>query len=223
MEEEKVFIQNAMNKKNVYYNNVFELVSSGKSLSWNWSAALFSTFWLIYHKMYKEFFLYLALIEFFSYFTLRLVHNSIYNFTRNTCSPLDKYIVENPSILKITGLGIILSISLIFGLFGNKIFLCSLKRKYKNGYNLVPTYKFKDSLSLWLLFLLPLFLSITLAVLLNFTNMLNEVPILVLCVFFLFTYIFLSYARPIYISLSDFLKAKKALSENGYSNRPNLF
>lgn len=44
-------------QKNIdYYINKFsKMQMSGSSISWNWCAFLFSSYWLIYRKMYKEF------------------------------------------------------------------------------------------------------------------------------------------------------------------------
>lgn len=44
-------------QKNIdhYINKFSKMQISGSKISWNWCAFLFSSYWLIYRKMYKEF------------------------------------------------------------------------------------------------------------------------------------------------------------------------
>lgn len=42
-----------------YYRGVYEKITSGKKVSWNWAAAPLGVSWLLYRKMFKIYFLYL--------------------------------------------------------------------------------------------------------------------------------------------------------------------
>lgn len=150
---EQDFIHEMTRKKSRYYDKAFQKLSSGW-ISWNWSAGFFSIFWLIFHKMYKEFFLTLLAV-FTSGGSL-----SFFGQHDNHCAVLlgeISGVAITPQKSGVTFLSMlpVFLLPLIFGLFANKLFFRSLQRKNRRGYHLLQEYRRTDTLSLGIIFATP--------------------------------------------------------------------
>lgn len=105
-----------------YYKRIYEKLSAGKKISWNWGASCFM-YWLLYRKMY--------LVWFFCFIYVSAIFS-----------------IEIEIGVSLT-LG--LPLALVFGLFGNWFYVQDIHKKIDRGYHLCRS-KNIDTRSPWLLF-----------------------------------------------------------------------
>ncbi|MGL4848300.1 MAG: DUF2628 domain-containing protein [Clostridium sp.] len=103
-----------------YYHSVFNKhKESDNFVSWNWCSFLFTPFWLLYRKLY---------IWFLIFFIAEFV--------------LDSFSFMFPFIGSILRIGLMV----LFGLFGNSMYLNSAKHRIRKINNSLQSYKHKDEI-----------------------------------------------------------------------------
>ncbi len=117
--------------KTEYYNGVLEKIKANKIIIFGVFPFLLSIFWMLYRKMYLYAFVLTIIISIVSEFA-----ESIYISISNNVNLTTITIVQN------------LSIAIIFGLFGNWLYISDaqrkinkLKTKYKNEHDLIEKVK----------------------------------------------------------------------------------
>ena len=113
-----------------YYRGVYEKITSGKKVCWNWAAALFGVSWLLYRKMFKISFWYLISVLLGAALIGGLLAFLFITF-------LSLMIPENMSLIIGFLIGIASQFS-ILGLFGNWLYVRHIHKKIDNGYHLCP-------------------------------------------------------------------------------------
>ncbi len=141
-----------------YYNGVLEKIKANKIIVFGVFPFLFSIFWMLYRKMYLYGFVLTIIISIVSEFA-----ESIYISNYNNVNHTTITIVQN------------LSIAIIFGLFGNWLYISDAQRKINklkikcnNENNLIEKIK-KDGGTNWLAPLILLGLIILLLVAANYS------------------------------------------------------
>jgi hypothetical protein len=117
--------------KTEYYNGVLEKIKANKIIVFGVFPFLLSIFWMLYRKMYLYAFVLTIIISIVSEFA-----ESIYISNSNNINLTTITIVQN------------LSIAIIFGLFGNWLYISDaqrkinkLKNKYNNEHDLIEKIK----------------------------------------------------------------------------------
>lgn len=117
--------------KTEYYNGVLEKIKANKIIVFGVFPFLLSIFWMLYRKMYLYAFVLTIIISIVSEFA-----ESIYISNSNNINLTTITIVQN------------LSIAIIFGLFGNWLYISDaqrkinkLKTKYNNEHDLIEKVK----------------------------------------------------------------------------------
>ncbi len=132
------------NKRDAYYANAYQEISSGKKVSWNWSAALASSTWMVYRKMY--------LYSILAYFGIIL-------FLAATVTPIIAFI----DLKSIATIDLIIRIIILCGcfitpfvllsLFSNWLYVRHIHKKIDKNYHL-STLKNTDRATLWILLII---------------------------------------------------------------------
>ncbi|MEI2282451.1 ankyrin repeat domain-containing protein [Paenibacillus polysaccharolyticus] len=89
--------------------------------SWNWAAFIFDFYWLLYRRMYRYFFIYLAVV----YFSIYLIGTMISNMSNSLVAPV------------ITGIVMYSIFKVIIGVTGNQLYWRQAKRKIDRVHQLV--------------------------------------------------------------------------------------
>jgi hypothetical protein len=108
-------------KRNAYYAKVLPIMHSGKLISWNWAAGLFTNGWLGYRKAYTGS---IAVV-----LGCHLLENIYHHFFLSAQQTPEAIILK-----AIIMLSYWMSLIVLGGLFGNKIYYEHLKRKVSEGY-----------------------------------------------------------------------------------------
>lgn len=102
-------------KTDKYYSKAYDsVILEKKSLYWNWSAALFSSFWLLYRRMYFEAFIFTFVVAVMN----KITFNLLINFT----SPLMLFVFSIFAIIPFVALG----------LFGTPLYVYCIKKRSEN-------------------------------------------------------------------------------------------
>ncbi len=110
-----------------YYRVVYEKITSGKKVSWNWAAALLGVSWLLYRKMFKICFWYLISVVLVAALILAFL----------LISALSLQTLETMFVFLSVAIGIMCRF-LILGLFGNWLYVRHVHKKIDKGYHLCP-------------------------------------------------------------------------------------
>lgn len=89
--------------------------------SWNWAAFIFDFYWLLYRRMYRYFFIYLAVV----YFSIYLIGTMISNMSNSLVAPV------------ITGIVMYSIFKVIIGTTGDQLYLRHTKRKIDRVHQVV--------------------------------------------------------------------------------------
>lgn len=112
------FLKYAMHnrKRDEYYDTAYDgIILEKKSFYWNWSAALFQSFWLLYRRMYLEAFLFILVFS--------ILDEILFFFLMRTNSLLALSIIFIIAISPFIGLG----------LFGTPLYLYCIKKRIEKS------------------------------------------------------------------------------------------
>jgi hypothetical protein len=128
MSKELVKMAGSNEKHELYYAEAFKQLESGKGNKWNWSAAIFNFYWMLYHKIYKEAFIFLGCFIPICAGFMPFVPKRFYlDLVNTTYEKADLYFLTFCVVL-------CLVCFFICGLWGNRLLFGSLTRKHKMGY-----------------------------------------------------------------------------------------
>ncbi len=138
------------NKRDAYYENAYKKISSGEKVSWNWSAALLGSTWMIYRKMYLyAFFSYIGTIIFLiASITPLLIFTDLKNIT--TIGFVVRAIIL---------IGCLITPFIIEGLLANWLYVRHIHKKIDKNYH-VCMLKNTDRLTIYLLYIANIITSI---------------------------------------------------------------
>lgn len=133
-------------EKKAYYTEALAQIEKGELGLWNWSAALLGEVWMYYHKMFRV--SNLLIIPFYGVLALLLVL-----WAQGSGVGIAALSKEGPvpgleKLFMLLGLFWFSWIALI-GAFGNRLLFWALRRKLKQGYLRLPSYKTTESWWLW--------------------------------------------------------------------------
>lgn len=132
-------------KRDEYYAKAYDaLVMEKRSFYWNWPAALFWPFWLLYRRMYIE--------AFFAIFAATLL-----NWIFSSVFPI------NPASHNIALILFSIIISVLFGLFGTSLYIHCIKKRIEDSKN-IPSTPVDFNIVL-LVLVLPFFVYMVIAIL----------------------------------------------------------
>ncbi len=111
-----------------YYRDVYEEIMSGKKTCWNWSAAFFGLSWVLYRKMFAMYFL----CQISAWLGVSLITLLTLKILSTIPSPITSQ--ENAGLIGVA-IATILEF-LVFGLYGNWLYVRHIHKKIDQGYHL---------------------------------------------------------------------------------------